>query len=107
MGLKEQLLQRNMAALRETLEKREAQLYAALSTAGLDPSAASDAANKLQVPLSVGLSPFIHQRHQLTGLFLILGHSGVQRSRRGGPAEGAERRLRGLAVSLHLHPPGR
>uniref|UniRef100_H3CAM5 Dynein regulatory complex subunit 4 n=1 Tax=Tetraodon nigroviridis TaxID=99883 RepID=H3CAM5_TETNG len=48
MGLKEQLLQKKIAALRETLEKREAQLYAVLSTANLEPSAASEAAQKLQ-----------------------------------------------------------
>lgn len=58
MGLKEQLLQKKIAALRETLEKREAQLYAVLSTANLEPSAASEAAQKLQVPFSADLGPF-------------------------------------------------
>lgn len=51
MGLKEQLLQRKIVALRETLEKREAQLYAVLSIVTREPSAASNAAKKLQVPL--------------------------------------------------------
>lgn len=57
MGLKEQLLQRKMEELRETLEKREAQLYAVLSAASLDPSAARDAASKLQVHSELGPAP--------------------------------------------------
>ncbi|XP_026215142.1 dynein regulatory complex subunit 4-like [Anabas testudineus] len=47
-GLKELLLERKMAALTETLEKKEAQLCAALSASNLDPAAGSRSANKLQ-----------------------------------------------------------
>lgn len=54
IGLKEQLLQRKISALTQTVEKREAQLYAVLSAANLDPATATAAANKLQVPFSVG-----------------------------------------------------
>lgn len=62
ISLKEQRLQKKIAELRETLEKREAQLYAVLSTSSLDPPTASQAAQKLQVPLSVWLSPLVHHR---------------------------------------------
>lgn len=91
MGLKEQLLQRKVETLRETLEMREALLYAALSTASLDPSAASEAATKLQVPFQLA-RPF-NQHTPTHWAFPLLGPAGVQRSRRGGPAEGAQRSL--------------
>lgn len=48
-GLKEMLLERKLAALTETLEKREAQLCAALSVSTVDQTAASSAGNKLEV----------------------------------------------------------
>ncbi|KAF3688174.1 Growth arrest-specific protein 8 [Channa argus] len=47
-GLKELLLERKLAALTETLEKKEAQLCAALSSSNLDPTAGSNSANRLQ-----------------------------------------------------------
>lgn len=89
LELKEQQLQRKTVVLRETLEKREAQLCAALSTADPDPGAAREASRKLQVPHPVGPH---HRRHPLTGLVLISGPAGVQGSHPGGPAEGAELR---------------
>lgn len=48
-GLKELLLERKLAALTDTVEKREAQLCAALSASTGDPTAGSSAADKLQV----------------------------------------------------------
>lgn len=50
-GLKELLLERKLAALTETLERKEAQLCGALSACRLDPAAGSSSANKLQVVL--------------------------------------------------------
>ncbi|KAK2817593.1 hypothetical protein Q5P01_025784 [Channa striata] len=47
-GLKELLLERKLAALTETLEKKEAQLCAALSSTNLDPTAGNSSANRLQ-----------------------------------------------------------
>ncbi|XP_041837935.1 dynein regulatory complex subunit 4-like [Melanotaenia boesemani] len=47
-GMKRMLLERKMAALTETLEKKEAQLCAALSVSSIDPTARSNAANKLK-----------------------------------------------------------
>ncbi|XP_075319388.1 dynein regulatory complex subunit 4-like [Odontesthes bonariensis] len=47
-GLKRMLLERKLAALTETLEKKEAQLCAALSVSSIDPTARSNAANKLE-----------------------------------------------------------
>ncbi|XP_011610972.1 dynein regulatory complex subunit 4 isoform X1 [Takifugu rubripes] len=54
IGLKEQLLQRKMEALTEAVENREAQLYAVLSAANLDPTTASDTTKKLQDILDSG-----------------------------------------------------
>ncbi|KAG8014506.1 Growth arrest-specific protein 8 [Nibea albiflora] len=48
-GLKELLLERKLAALTETLEKKEAQLCAALSASSVDQPAGSSAANNLEV----------------------------------------------------------
>lgn len=48
-GLKELLLERKLAALTETVEKREAQLCAALSASTGEPTAGGSATNKLQV----------------------------------------------------------
>lgn len=90
LDLREQQLRRKTVVLRETLERREAQLYAALSTCDPDPGAAREASRKLQVPHPVGPHPW---GHPLTGLVLISGPAGVQRSHPGGPAEGAELRL--------------
>ncbi|GAA6225662.1 growth arrest-specific protein 8-like [Lates japonicus] len=47
-GLKELLLERKMAALTETLEKKEAQLCAALSASTAEQTAGSSTANKLE-----------------------------------------------------------
>lgn len=47
--LKELLLERKLTALTETLEKKEAQLCAALSASSVDQPAGSSAANKLEV----------------------------------------------------------
>ncbi|XP_043968962.1 dynein regulatory complex subunit 4-like isoform X2 [Gambusia affinis] len=47
-GLKKILLQRKLEALSQTLEKKEAQLSAALSVCSVEPTARSNAANKLQ-----------------------------------------------------------
>ncbi|XP_070780285.1 dynein regulatory complex subunit 4-like [Enoplosus armatus] len=47
-GLKELLLERKLAALTETLEKKEAQLCAALSTSNVDQTAGGSAATKLE-----------------------------------------------------------
>ncbi|XP_034401305.1 dynein regulatory complex subunit 4-like [Cyclopterus lumpus] len=47
-GLKHLLLERKVAALTHTLEKKEAQLCAALLASNIDQTAASSAANKLQ-----------------------------------------------------------
>ncbi|XP_032419080.1 dynein regulatory complex subunit 4 isoform X1 [Xiphophorus hellerii] len=47
-GLKKILLQRKMEALSQTLEKKEAQLSAALSVCSVEPTARSNAAHKLQ-----------------------------------------------------------
>ncbi|XP_041789695.1 dynein regulatory complex subunit 4-like [Chelmon rostratus] len=47
-GLKELLLERKLAALTETLEKKEAQLCAALSASNIDQTAGSCAENKLE-----------------------------------------------------------
>ncbi|XP_031732469.1 dynein regulatory complex subunit 4-like isoform X2 [Anarrhichthys ocellatus] len=47
-GLKQLLLERKLAALTETVEKKEAQLCAALSASNIDQTAGSRAANKLQ-----------------------------------------------------------
>lgn len=52
-GLKELLLERKLAALTETLEKKEAQLCAALSASNIDQTAGSCAENKLEVQFSV------------------------------------------------------
>lgn len=48
-GMKQMLLERKMAALSETLEKKQAQLCAALSASNVDPAVGSSAANKLEV----------------------------------------------------------
>lgn len=48
-GLKELLLERKLAALTDTVEKREAQLCAALSASTGEPTAGGCAANRLQV----------------------------------------------------------
>lgn len=48
-GLKELLLEKKLAALTETLERKEAQLCGALSACRLDPTEGSSLANKLQV----------------------------------------------------------
>uniref|UniRef100_A0A3Q3FJL8 Dynein regulatory complex subunit 4 n=1 Tax=Kryptolebias marmoratus TaxID=37003 RepID=A0A3Q3FJL8_KRYMA len=50
-GLKKMLLQKKLAALTETLEKKEAQLGAALSVSSTDPTARSHAADKLEETL--------------------------------------------------------
>ncbi|KAM6943971.1 dynein regulatory complex subunit 4-like [Lycodopsis pacificus] len=47
-GLKQLLLEKKLAALTETVEKKEAQLCAALSASNIDQTAGSRAANKLQ-----------------------------------------------------------
>ncbi|XP_054460841.1 dynein regulatory complex subunit 4-like [Anoplopoma fimbria] len=47
-GLKQLLLERKLAALTETVEKKEAQLCAALSASNIDQTAGSRAANKLE-----------------------------------------------------------
>ncbi|KAM6942380.1 dynein regulatory complex subunit 4-like [Lycodopsis pacificus] len=47
-GLKQLLLERKLAALTGTVEKKEAQLCAALSASNIDQTAGSRAANKLQ-----------------------------------------------------------
>ncbi|XP_045905252.1 dynein regulatory complex subunit 4-like [Micropterus dolomieu] len=47
-GLKELLLERKLAALTETLEKKEAQLCAALSASYVDQTTGSSAANRLE-----------------------------------------------------------
>ncbi|KAK9540771.1 hypothetical protein VZT92_003201 [Zoarces viviparus] len=47
-GLKQLLLERKLAALTETVEKKEAQLCAALAASNIDQTAGSSAANKLQ-----------------------------------------------------------
>ncbi|XP_078128802.1 dynein regulatory complex subunit 4-like [Sander vitreus] len=47
-GLKELLLERKLAALTETVEKKEAQLCAALSASNVDQTAGGSAANKLE-----------------------------------------------------------
>ncbi|XP_068582653.1 dynein regulatory complex subunit 4-like [Cebidichthys violaceus] len=47
-GLKQLLLERKLAALTQTVEKKEAQLCAALSASNMDQTAGSMAANKLQ-----------------------------------------------------------
>ncbi|KAI3353601.1 hypothetical protein L3Q82_020119 [Scortum barcoo] len=47
-GLKELLLEKKLAALTEMVEKKEAQLCAALSASNADQTAGSSAANKLQ-----------------------------------------------------------
>lgn len=52
-GLKELLLERKLAILTETVEKREAQLCAALSASTVDPATGSSAANKVQVRFCV------------------------------------------------------
>ncbi|XP_044045323.1 dynein regulatory complex subunit 4-like [Siniperca chuatsi] len=60
-GLKELLLERKLAALTETLEKREAQLCAALSASVVDQTAGRSAANKLEEMLEskhVAISDF-------------------------------------------------
>lgn len=48
-GLKELLLERKLAILTESVEKREAQLCATLSATTVDPATGSGAANKVQV----------------------------------------------------------
>lgn len=48
-GLKELLLERKLAILTETVEKREAQLCAALSASTVNPATGSSAANRVQV----------------------------------------------------------
>lgn len=101
MVLREQQLQRRTVVLRDTLEKREAQLYAALSTADPDPGAAREASRKLQVPPSRRSTPA--EGPPLTGLVLISGPAGDQGSHPGGPAEGAELRLE----DPHQKPPHR
>uniref|UniRef100_A0A3B5LXV1 Dynein regulatory complex subunit 4 n=1 Tax=Xiphophorus couchianus TaxID=32473 RepID=A0A3B5LXV1_9TELE len=70
-GLKKILLQRKMEALSQTLEKKEAQLSAALSVCSVEPTARSNAALKLQVrgrraaPLGgTGTSPQVLIRNQ-------------------------------------------
>lgn len=55
-GLKELLLERKLAALTETVEKREAQLCAALSASTVDRTAGSSAANKLEVQFYIFFS---------------------------------------------------
>jgi len=56
------LLERKLAALTETLEKKEAQLCAALSVSSIDPTARSNAADKLEVRIpSVRQQPEKHQ----------------------------------------------
>uniref|UniRef100_A0A3B5PSS9 Dynein regulatory complex subunit 4 n=1 Tax=Xiphophorus maculatus TaxID=8083 RepID=A0A3B5PSS9_XIPMA len=73
-GLKKILLQRKMEALSQTLEKKEAQLSAALSVCSVEPTARSNAALKLQVrgrraaPLGgTGTSPQVLIRSRNTG----------------------------------------
>lgn len=48
-GLKELLLSRRLAVLSQTLESREAQLCAALSTSTADPVASSGAGHRVEV----------------------------------------------------------
>uniref|UniRef100_A0A3Q2P2E6 Dynein regulatory complex subunit 4 n=1 Tax=Fundulus heteroclitus TaxID=8078 RepID=A0A3Q2P2E6_FUNHE len=48
-GLKKMLLQKKLAALTEAVEKKEAQLSAALSVCSSEPTERSNAANKLEV----------------------------------------------------------
>jgi len=48
-GLKKMLLEKKLAALTETLEKTEVQLYAALSVSSQDLTTRSNAAKKLEV----------------------------------------------------------
>lgn len=55
-GLKELLLERKLAALTETLEKKEAQLCAALSASYVDQTAGSSAANRLEVTFHIDVS---------------------------------------------------
>ncbi|XP_060897950.1 dynein regulatory complex subunit 4-like [Labrus mixtus] len=50
-ALKEMVLERKVAALKETLETKEAQLCAVLSTSNIDQTAASSAAKKLEKTL--------------------------------------------------------
>lgn len=59
-GLKELLLERKLAALTETLEKKEAQLYAALSASNVDQTAGS-AAIKLEVRFYIHVSIRVQQ----------------------------------------------
>uniref|UniRef100_A0A3B5AXG0 Dynein regulatory complex subunit 4 n=1 Tax=Stegastes partitus TaxID=144197 RepID=A0A3B5AXG0_9TELE len=53
-GLKEMLLQRKLAALTQTLQKKEAQLCAALSVCSTEPQARTSAASRLEVPDHTG-----------------------------------------------------
>lgn len=55
MSLKEQQLLRRVEALRRRVEKRDAQLNTVLSSTHPDPSAASEASRRLQVPHPEGL----------------------------------------------------
>ncbi|MEQ2213789.1 hypothetical protein XENOCAPTIV_021023, partial [Xenoophorus captivus] len=51
-GLKKILLQKKLAAVTETLEKKEAQLSTALSVCSIEPTARSNAVSKLEVSVS-------------------------------------------------------
>lgn len=51
--LKAMMLERKLAALTETLEKKEAQLCAALSASSADPTAADSAASRLEVKMAL------------------------------------------------------
>lgn len=79
-----------MEALTEAVEKREAQLYAVLSAANLDPATASDTTKKLQVSFLVWLT---NTKDTNLQVFLILEHFGLRRCHHQGPAEGAECQL--------------
>lgn len=55
-GFKNLLLEKKLAALADTLEKKEAQLNEVLSASNLDPSALSAVSRKLEVRLSATCS---------------------------------------------------
>lgn len=51
--LRAMMLERKLAALTETLEKKEAQLCAALLASSADPTAAASAASRLEVKMAL------------------------------------------------------
>uniref|UniRef100_H2S8F3 Uncharacterized protein n=1 Tax=Takifugu rubripes TaxID=31033 RepID=H2S8F3_TAKRU len=69
-----ELEHKKVSELKKTVQKREAQLYAVLSTANLDPTTAANATQKLQVPVSK-----MFQRSDLTNplFYSLYRHCGV------------------------------